>query len=71
MVSTHNRDKPWDTNDIDKWKIEEFKEEDNVSGQPFAEESSFMTLFPKYRESYLKTIWNDVTRALDLSLIHI
>lgn len=65
MVSTHNRDKPWDTDDIDKWKIEEFKEEDNASGQPFAEESSFMTLFPKYRESYLKTIWNDVTRALD------
>lgn len=34
MVSTHNRDKPWDTDDIDKWKIEEFKEEDNASGQP-------------------------------------
>jgi ribosomal RNA assembly protein len=47
MVSTHNRDKPWDTDDIDKWKIEEFKEEDNASGQPFAEESSFMTLFRK------------------------
>lgn len=64
MVSTHNRDKPWDTEDIDKWQIEEFKPEDNASGLPFAEESSFMTLFPKYREAYLKTIWNDVTRAL-------
>ncbi|KAL6947419.1 ribosomal RNA assembly protein krr1 [Hanseniaspora vineae] len=65
MPSTHNRDKPWDTPDIDKWKIEEFKEEDNASGLPFAEESSFMTLFPKYREVYLKSIWNEVTKTLD------
>lgn len=65
MVSTHNREKPWDTEDIDKWHQEEFKEEDNSSGLPFAEESSFMTLFPKYREVYLKSIWNDVTRALN------
>ncbi|KAH3681022.1 hypothetical protein WICMUC_000003 [Wickerhamomyces mucosus] len=65
MPSTHNRDKPWDTPDIDKWKIDEFKPEDNVSGLPFAEESSFMTLFPKYREVYLKQIWPDVTKALD------
>ena len=49
MVSTHNKDKPWDTPDIDKWKTEEFKPEDNASGLPFAEESSFMTLFPNYR----------------------
>ncbi|EDO18939.1 hypothetical protein Kpol_2002p9 [Vanderwaltozyma polyspora DSM 70294] len=65
MVSTHNKDKPWDTEDIDKWKVEEFKPEDNASGLPFAEESSFMTLFPKYREIYLKSVWNDVTKALD------
>lgn len=65
MVSTHNKDKPWDRDDIDKWHIEEFKPEDNKSGQPFAEESSFMTLFPKYREVYLKSVWKDVTRALD------
>lgn len=65
MPSTHNKDKPWDTPEIDKWKIEEFKPEDNASGLPFAEESSFMTLFPKYREAYLKSVWNDVTRALD------
>lgn len=65
MPSTHNRDKPWDTPDIDKWKIDEFKPEDNISGLPFAEESSFMTLFPKYREIYLKQIWPDVTKALD------
>ncbi|GME94445.1 unnamed protein product [[Candida] boidinii] len=64
MVSTHNRDKPWDTPDIDKWKIDEFTPEDNTSGSPFLEESSFMTLFPKYREEYLKQIWGDVTKAL-------
>ena len=56
---------PWDTADVDKWKIEDFKPEDNSSGLPFAEESSFMTLFPKYREAYLKSVWKDVTRSLD------
>lgn len=65
MVSTHNRDKPWDTADIDKWQQDEFKPEDNGSGLPFTEESTFMTLFPKYREQYLKSIWSDVTRALE------
>lgn len=64
MVSLYNRDKPWDTDDIDKWHIDEFKEEDNASGLPFAEESTFMTLFPKYREQYLRQIWGDVTREL-------
>lgn len=65
MVSTNNKDKPWDTPDIDKWTIEEFKPEDNASGLPFMEESSFMTLFPKYREKYLKSVWTSVTKALD------
>ncbi|EGV65550.1 ribosomal RNA assembly protein krr1 [Yamadazyma tenuis] len=65
MVSTHNRDKPWDTPDIDKWHQDEFQPEHNASGQPFTEESNFMTLFPKYREQYLRSIWNDVTKALD------
>lgn len=65
MVSTNNKDKPWDTPDIDKWTIEEFKPEDNASGLPFMEESSFMTLFPKYREKYLKSMWGSVTRALE------
>ncbi|CAH6722963.1 KRR1 small subunit processome component [[Candida] jaroonii] len=70
MVSTHNRDKPWDTPDIDKWKIDEFKPEDNASGQSFAEESSFMTLFPKYREQYLKSIWNELTKILEKHYIN-
>ncbi|ODQ80304.1 hypothetical protein BABINDRAFT_175712 [Babjeviella inositovora NRRL Y-12698] len=65
MVSTHNRDKPWDTADIDKWAIEDFKPEDNASGQAFAEESSFVTLFPKYRENYLRSVWSQVTTSLE------
>ncbi|KAG0682969.1 ribosomal RNA assembly protein krr1 [Pichia californica] len=65
MVSTHKKEKPWDTPDIDKWKIDEFKPEDNVSGSSFLEESSFVTLFPKYREEYLKSVWTDVVKALN------
>ncbi|KAE8147446.1 hypothetical protein BDV25DRAFT_33129 [Aspergillus avenaceus] len=64
MPSTYKKDKPWDTDDIDKWKVEPFKADDNVAGS-FAEESSFVTLFPKYREVYLKEAWPVVTRALE------
>ncbi|KAJ5666809.1 KRR1 small subunit processome component [Penicillium macrosclerotiorum] len=64
MPSTYKKDKPWDTDDIDKWKIEQFKPEDNVAGN-FVEESSFMTLFPKYREQYLKEAWPVITRSLE------
>ncbi|KAM3554258.1 hypothetical protein MY1884_006250 [Beauveria asiatica] len=64
MPSTHDRDKPWDTEDVDKWKIESFKPEDNAGGT-FAEESSFMTLFPKYREVYLREAWPLITKALE------
>ncbi|TPX08440.1 uncharacterized protein E0L32_010057 [Thyridium curvatum] len=63
MPSTHKKDKPWDTDDIDKWKIDPFKPADNAGGT-FAEESSFATLFPKYREVYLREVWPLVTRAL-------
>lgn len=58
----HRKDKPWDTDDIDHWKIEAFKPED--SSGPLLEESSFATLFPKYREAYLKEIWPHVTSLL-------
>ncbi|KAH0364684.1 eukaryotic type KH-domain (KH-domain type I), partial [Aureobasidium melanogenum] len=64
MPSTHNVDKPWDTDDIDKWKIDEFKPEDNLGGT-FSEESSFSVLFPKYRETYLKASWPLITRSLE------
>lgn len=31
---------------------------------PLSEESSFATLFPKYREKYLRDVWPQVTSAL-------
>ncbi|KAF2094278.1 eukaryotic type KH-domain (KH-domain type I) [Rhizodiscina lignyota] len=82
MPSTYKKDKPWDTDDIDKWKachalnlhcyceadrsqIDAFKPEDNAGGT-FAEESSFVTLFPKYREVYLKEAWPLITRSLSV-----
>ncbi|KAK6503101.1 ribosomal RNA assembly protein krr1 [Arthrobotrys musiformis] len=63
MPSTHNVDKPWDTEDIDKWKIEEFKPEDNKGGA-FLQESDFKVLFPRYREQYLREAWPLITRTL-------
>ncbi|KAF2120893.1 hypothetical protein BDV96DRAFT_565863 [Lophiotrema nucula] len=64
MPSTHNVDKPWDTEDIDKWKIDKFTAEDNKGGT-FLEESSFSCLFPKYREQYLRGSWPVITKALE------
>ncbi|KAG6828761.1 ribosomal RNA assembly protein krr1 [Tricholoma furcatifolium] len=52
------------------------KDKHNKAGA-FTEESSFATLFPKYREKYLREVWSAVTRALEahgiactLDLIH-
>jgi ribosomal RNA assembly protein len=47
----------------DQLQIEEFKPADNAGGT-FAEESSFATLFPKYREVYLREAWPLITRSL-------
>jgi len=53
----------WDTDEVDHWKIDKFTAEDNP--HPFLEESSFATLFPKYREKYLREIWGHVTATLE------
>ena len=44
------------------WKEAPFTKEDNPHG--LLEESSFATLFPQYREKYLKDSWPTITRAL-------
>jgi ribosomal RNA assembly protein len=64
MPSTYKKEKPWDTDDIDKWKIDKFAADDNAGGT-FLEESSFSTLFPKYREQYLRGSWPFITKALE------
>eukprot|EP00953_Heterococcus_sp_UTEX-ZZ885_P028400 15153-Heterococcus_DN1.PRE.3 len=61
----YRRDKPWDNADIDHWKQLEWKEED-MKG-PLLEESSFATLFPKYREKYLREVWPLITKSLEVS----
>jgi ribosomal RNA assembly protein len=58
----HRKDKPWDTDDIDHWKIEPFQRGE-MNGS-LLEESCFATLFPKYREPYLKEVWPHVTTLL-------
>ena len=61
----YRRDKPWDNDQIDHWKIESWAEDDTLPGGHLLEESSFATLFPKYREAYLRQIWPLVTKSLD------
>ena len=51
----YRREKAWDDETVDHWKIEPFGPEDNKGG-PFSEESSFATLFPQYREQYLRQV---------------
>ncbi|KDQ65017.1 hypothetical protein JAAARDRAFT_52934 [Jaapia argillacea MUCL 33604] len=59
-----------------KEKLDPFQPTDNKGGT-FTEESSFATLFPKYREKYLREAWSAVTKSLEphgvactLDLIH-
>ena len=62
----YRRDKPWDNDTIDHWKIDSWdNEKDELPGGRLLEESSFATLFPKYRENYLRQVWPVVTKALD------
>lgn len=59
---SHRKDKPWDNDSIDHWKIEPVTSENPLDAP--IEESSFATLFPKYREKYLREVWPLVTRTL-------
>ena len=60
----YRKDKPWDNDPtIDKWKVEEFKPEDNPSGGPVLE-SSFAVLFPEYKEKYIREIFPLLKRDL-------
>ena len=62
----YRKDKPWDNEDIDHWKIDSWNDEkDDLPGGRLLEQSSFATLFPKYREAYLRQTWPVVTKALD------
>lgn len=60
----YRKDKPWDNDPtIDKWKVDEFKPEDNPAGGPVVE-SSFAVLFPEYREKYIREIFPLLKRDL-------
>ena len=58
----YRREKPWGHAGIDHWDVPKFTKEDNPHG--LLDESSFATLFPKYREKYLRDVWPSITKAL-------
>lgn len=65
MSKSDSEDEPMSTEPVDNaWelKLPEFKPEHNQHG--LLEESSFATLFPKYREKYLKEYWPLVQKTL-------
>lgn len=63
----YRRPKPWDDDpNINHWEIQSWDpSKDVLPGGTLLEESSFATLFPKYREKYLREVWPIVTRSLD------
>ncbi|XP_068972582.1 KRR1 small subunit processome component homolog [Bombus flavifrons] len=66
MSDSEKEDGPKITGPVDNaWslKIPSFKPEDNP--HRLLEESSFATLFPKYREQYLKEHWPLIQKSLD------
>jgi ribosomal RNA assembly protein len=61
----YRRDKPWDHEGIDHWANDKYNDwKPEYMAAPLLEESAFATLFPKYREKYLRQVWPLVTRAL-------
>ncbi|CAI0409726.1 unnamed protein product [Linum tenue] len=59
----HDKPKPWDDDpNIDHWKVEKFDPSWNESGM--LEVSEFATLFPSYREKYIRDVWPMVKSAL-------
>lgn len=67
-IKNHNKyrkEKPWDHEGIEHWKIDEWKPEHMKA--PLLDESSFATLFPQYREKYLREVWPLVTSELGVS----
>ena len=60
---------PENYDQIDKWTFEKIKPE-NVKG-PFMEESSFVVMFPRYREKYIKDCWAIVLKSLKESGIKV
>lgn len=58
----YRKDKPWDNETIDHWAIQPVTEEEGLPAP--LEESSFATLFPKYREKYIREVWPIATKAL-------
>lgn len=60
---------PENYDQIDKWSFPKITQED-VKGA-FTEESSFVVMFPKYREKYIKECWAIVLKSLKESGIKV
>merc|ERR1712137_192015 len=54
-----------DTDGTDHWKqVPKLEPDEAPKGGLLTEESCFATLFPQYREQYLKQVWPDVKKIL-------